>query len=110
MKIKTLALIGLLSCAALPSVHAAGFFFGISDGHRGHHPRPRHHVYHRPIHRPIVIRERLVPVRVSCEIPYGDMRHGLVVSPWSDFAMSVGGRVSGEVVYDPNTGKAFRIP
>ncbi len=57
------------------------------------------------------MRENPPPVRVvSCEVPYGDLEHGRVYSPWSDFSMSVGGRDAGEIVYDPNNGRAFRIP
>jgi uncharacterized protein YcfJ len=46
----------------------------------------------------------------NTSIPYGYLNSGLIKSPWSDFTMSVGGKVSGQIVYDPNTGQPFKIP
>lgn len=47
----------------------------------------------------------------SSQAPYGFMSGpGQVKSPWSDFTISSGGKSSGQVVYDANNGKAFRIP
>ncbi|MEM9398866.1 MAG: hypothetical protein AAF984_01540 [Verrucomicrobiota bacterium] len=47
----------------------------------------------------------------SERVPYGHMQNGGEVrSPWSNFTVSVGGKSPGDVVYDANTGQAFRIP
>jgi len=43
--------------------------------------------------------------------PYGYLvSQGTAKSPWSDFTVSTGGKSSGQVVYDANNGKPFRIP
>lgn len=45
-------------------------------------------------------------------VPYGHTSAGTgqVKSPWSDFALSTGGKSPGQIVYDANTGQPFRIP
>lgn len=35
---------------------------------------------------------------------------GKVKSPHSDFAMDITGKKAGETIYDPNNGRAFRVP
>lgn len=103
MKMKTLTLVVLVGCVTLTSAHADSFFFGIRDGRSGWH---RHH-WRRSCDTVIVAE----PVPVAYDrVPYGYMRGGLVGSPWSDFTMSAGGKAPGQVVYDPNTGRPFRIP
>jgi len=117
-----------------------GIGFSFSDrGHRGHrHHGHRGHRYYRgpryysprfyggyyyPAYEvypaPVVVEERIVetppPAQVETyqghPIPYGFVASaGRVKSPWSDFTISQGGRTPGEVVYDANTGKPFRIP
>lgn len=116
MKIKTLALVALLTCLTLPSLYAADFYFGVGVGGPRYYHRYHHHRHY--WHRPVVIYETPPPVVVheyvetasDSSIPYGDITSGTLKSPWSDFTMSVGGKTSGQIVYDPNNGKAFRVP
>jgi hypothetical protein len=43
--------------------------------------------------------------------PYGYYNNeGLVKSPWSDFTINKGKHDKGDVVYDANNGKPFRLP
>ncbi|MFH1066673.1 MAG: hypothetical protein V1746_02055 [bacterium] len=119
MKTKILALIILASCLTLPALRADSFSIGIGIGGHDHwrHRHGRfygHKAYHHPLiieTRPVVVEERIVQTSPPAdEIPYGFLSGGRVKSPWSDFSMSVGGKTSGEVIYDPNTGQAFRVP
>jgi hypothetical protein len=78
-----------------------------------HHTKARpHRRYYRVVEeRPVVVHktvERVVEQKDG--IPYGYLESGRIRSPWSDFAMSVGGKSSGQILYDPNTGQAFRVP
>lgn len=117
MKIKTLTLVVLTSCLALPALHAGNITVGIGIGGHdrwGHRaPFYGHKAHHPPLiveTSPIVVEERVVTTTSSDDIPYGFLSGGTVRSPWSDFSMSVGGKTSGQVIYDPNTGQAFRVP
>ncbi|MFH1066330.1 MAG: glycine zipper 2TM domain-containing protein [bacterium] len=59
----------------------------------------------------VIERRPSVVYRVQGDgIPYGFLEGGQVRSPWSDFYMSVGGKTSGQVIYDSNTGQPFRVP
>jgi hypothetical protein len=43
--------------------------------------------------------------------PYGYVTDARTVrSPWSNFEVGLGGKTAGQVVFDTNTGQAFRIP
>lgn len=53
---------------------------------------------------------RLVVKSPAANAPYGFLSGGNIKSPWSDFTMSVGGKTSGQIIYDPNTGNPFRVP
>lgn len=89
----------------------AGNQWGAADAHPSktyttrkvyrYETRPRHH------HKKTIVKE---VVSVNDSVPYGYMNGGKIKSPWSSFAMSVGGKSSGDLLYDPNTGQAFRIP
>lgn len=44
-------------------------------------------------------------------IPYGFVQNGgILKSPYSSFTMNIGGHSSGEIVYDANNGKPFKVP
>jgi hypothetical protein len=65
---------------------------------------------------PVVYTQAPVPAPVavtttSRAVPYGYLvSPGTAKSPWSDFTLPTGGKSSGQVVYDANNGKAFRVP
>ena len=115
MKIKTLLLVAALTCLTFPSLYASSFYFGVGvGGPRHYHRHYRYETWHRPVviyedPAPVVVHEYVTPSSDS-SIPYGDLQGGSLKSPWSDFTMSVGGKASGQIVYDPNNGKAFRVP
>jgi phage tail tape-measure protein len=43
-------------------------------------------------------------------VPYGTKQGDLLRSPYSDYSVNLGGRTAGETVFDPNTGKYFKVP
>jgi hypothetical protein len=72
-----------------------------------HHPRVKRIVRREPV----VVKKTVVHVVEDEDgVPYGFMKGGKIRSPWSEFTMSVGGKVSGQIVYDPHTGQPFRVP
>jgi hypothetical protein len=116
MKTKFLVIAGFATCLTFSSLNAATIFFGIGAGHEDHHFR--HHYSYATCYRPVVVyhtepfvvEQQVHVVTTTGQVPYGYLNGGMVKSPWSDFTMSVGGKASGQIVYDPNTGQAFRIP
>lgn len=94
----------------------AGNQWGAADAHNSttvttrkvysYETRPRH-VYRVVEEHPVVVKKTIT---VSDDAPYGYLNGGTIKSPWSEFAMSVGGKSSGDVLYDPSTGQPFRIP
>ncbi|MEM9444195.1 MAG: glycine zipper domain-containing protein [Verrucomicrobiota bacterium] len=61
---------------------------------------------------PVVIEEKIVFSQgPKTSAPYGHiLAGGNIKSPWSEFTMSLGGKSPGQIVFDANTGQAFRIP
>jgi hypothetical protein len=129
---KTLVLTSLLSILSFTSIASAhdhghghgGVNFDFGFGYYpGYYPgwcsRPVYYaspvyygpgpaVYAEPVYSQPVVQTVTTPQTTA---PYGYLvSQGMAKSPWSDFAVSTGGRASGQVVYDANNGKPFRIP
>ena len=51
------------------------------------------------------------PATAPASIPYGFVQNGgLLKSPYSDFTINLGGHSSGDILYDANNGKPFKVP
>ncbi|MFZ5806883.1 MAG: hypothetical protein ACOY3I_06735 [Verrucomicrobiota bacterium] len=119
---KKILVVVFLAGFAFSNVQAAHVSVRIGDHHKGerhHHSMNHHrhwpsrpHYWHRPlwVHEPIIFKEVVYTGTCDQAIPYGYMRGGKIKSPWSDFTVSAGGKTSGEIIYDANTGQAFRVP
>ncbi len=56
---------------------------------------------------PVVVQ----PTTPPSSVPYGFIQTGgILKSPYSDFKIGIGGKSSGDVVYDANNGKPFKVP
>jgi hypothetical protein len=67
-------------------------------------------VYSEPVVERVYVQSPAAAVTEE-SIAYGTVAsQGVVKSPWSDFTMSTGGKTPGQIVYDSNNGKAFRVP
>ncbi|MFZ5807374.1 MAG: hypothetical protein ACOY3I_09245 [Verrucomicrobiota bacterium] len=99
--------IGALTGSTIGGI--AGNQWGAADAHNGRTVSTRR--IYRYETRPVMVRRYVKEVVTTDDsVPYGYMSGGEIKSPWSSFAMSVGGKSSGDILYDPNTGQAFRIP
>ena len=60
---------------------------------------------------PVVVQQPVQVVQENSGVAYGLIQTGgILKSPYSSFAMNIGGHSSGDVVYDANNGKPFRVP
>lgn len=115
----TLFLAGVFSAISISSSFARGhhggghgwpfFSFGFyDDPYYGYYYPPV--VYAQPETTVVYTTPNVSVAAPPTAVPSGSLKEGRLYSPWSDFSMPVGKKSSGQTVYDPNTGQAFRVP